>query len=196
MGMMNNCWYTVKPEISEESGGIASILFRHPVEPGIRDGGWVRLSESEKINEAKQEAGAPEKQFTRAGDRETQHSRRLLDSCTCTVGGKVYDATSVLAWHPGGQAAITGHGGTVWQATTVEINSIHDGYAQQKLKEGILGVVTEKAANFIQQNAERAAEEAVSSSSNSPDVILQKHRWVAVKLSKRVELSKDTRRYS
>lgn len=64
---MNNYWYStiVKPEISEKDDGIASTLFRHPVEPGTNDGGWTRLSELERINEAKQAADAPKKQFTR-----------------------------------------------------------------------------------------------------------------------------------
>ena len=53
IGMMNNCWYTVELEISEKNDGIASIIFQHPVEPGTKDGGWMQLSESEKINKAK-----------------------------------------------------------------------------------------------------------------------------------------------
>lgn len=130
MGMMNNCWYIVKPEISNADEGIATILFRHPVEPGTKDGGWMKLSEAEKINEAKQAAGAPERQFTREEIEKHCHDQ----DCWIVVDGKVYDATSVLEWHPGGKAAITGHGGKVWQATTDEFNSIHDGYAQQKLK--------------------------------------------------------------
>lgn len=130
MGMMNNCWYVVKPEISEKEDGIAKILFRHPVEPGTKSGGWMQLSELEKINEAKQAAGAPEKQFTR----EEIEKHNTEDDCWIVVDGKVYDATSVLDWHPGGKAAVTGHAGKVWQATTDEFNSIHDGYAQQKLK--------------------------------------------------------------
>lgn len=129
MGMMNNCWYIVKPEISD-GGEIASLLFRHPTEPGTSNGGWMQLSESEKINEAKRAAGAPEKQFTRQ-EIEKHNSEK---SCWIVVDGKVYDATSVLDWHPGGRAAITGHGGKVWQATTDEFDSIHDEYAQQKLK--------------------------------------------------------------
>ncbi|KAH7333373.1 hypothetical protein BKA65DRAFT_596924 [Rhexocercosporidium sp. MPI-PUGE-AT-0058] len=192
MGMMNNCWYVVKPEIAAEDDGIAKILFRHPVEPGTKEGGWMRLSESERINEAKQASGAPEKQFTR----EEIEKHNTNEDCWIVVDGKVYDATSVLEWHPGGKAAITGHGGKVWQATTDEFNSIHDGYAQQKLEECILGVVTDKAANFIKKNAEKFAEEAAKSASQPPDVALQKHRWMPVKLSKRTELSKDTRRYT
>lgn len=149
MGMMNNCWYTVKPEISENGDGMACILFRHPTEPGTKNGGWMQLSEAEKINEAKQAAGAPEKQLTR----EEIEKHNKDDDCWIVVDGKVYDATSVLDWHPGGKAAITGHAGKVWQATTDEFNSIHDGYAQQKLK-GRLALLIHSDSKLIPfQNA-------------------------------------------
>lgn len=65
-----------------------------------------------------------------------------------------------------------------------------------RTSECILGVVTEKAANFIKNNAEKEAEEAAKSASQASDIALQKHRWVPVKLAKRTELSKDTRRYT
>ena len=88
------------------------------------------MSESEKINEAKQAAGAPEKQFTR----EEIEKHNSEGDCWIVIDKKVYDATSVLDWHPGGKAAIIGHAGKVWQATTDDFNSIHDAYAQKKLK--------------------------------------------------------------
>jgi nitrate reductase (NAD(P)H) len=55
--------------------------------------------------------------------------------------------------------------------------------------------VTEKSANYIKKTAEKAATEAAQSASKSSDIALQKHRWVPVKLTKRTELSRDTRRY-
>nr|POF13967.1 nitrate reductase [nadh] 1 [Quercus suber] len=193
MGMMNNCWYKVKPEISQgKDDDVPHILFRHPTEPGTADGGWMKLSEEEKINAAKQEAGAPQKQFTR--QEIEKHSTE--DDCWLVVDGKVYDATSVLSWHPGGKAAIVGHAGKVHQETSDEFASIHDGFAYQKLKDCILGVVTEKTAKFIKSHAEAAAKEKASSQNESGDVVLQKHRWVPVKLAKRDQISEDTRRYT
>lgn len=50
------------------------------------------------------------------------------------VDNKVYDATSVLDWHPGGKAAVMSHAGKVHAETSSEFESIHDGYAYQKLK--------------------------------------------------------------
>jgi nitrate reductase (NAD(P)H) len=130
MGMMNNCLYIVKHEIVEQDDGVAKILFRHPVEPGTADGGWMKPSETEKIAQVKQSAGAPSKQFTR--EEIEKHCNE--EDCWIVIGGKVYDATSVLKWHPGGKASILAHAGKVWQSTTEEFESIHDDYAHGKLK--------------------------------------------------------------
>lgn len=130
MGMMNNCWYVVRPEIVQDSqSGIAEILFRHPVEPGTGKEGWMQPSVDLQVSEAKQSAGAPETQFTR--QEVEKHDKE--NDCWIVVDGKVYDATSVLEWHPGGKSAILNHAGKVHQETSDEFASIHDGYATQKL---------------------------------------------------------------
>lgn len=129
MGMMNNCWYVVRPAITQtEDSDIPSMHFRHPVEPGVGDRGWMKPSVENQISNAKQQAGAPQKPFTRQ-----EIEKHDSEDCWIVVDGKVYDATSVLAWHPGGKAAVLGHAGKVHQATSDEFTSIHDGYAYQKL---------------------------------------------------------------
>ncbi|KAF2089605.1 hypothetical protein K490DRAFT_37273 [Saccharata proteae CBS 121410] len=194
MGMMNNCWYVVRPEVvdPESKDDVPHILFRHPCEPGTGDGGWMKPSVENQIASAKQDAGAPQKQFTR----EEIEKHDTEDDCWIVVDGKVYDATSVLSWHPGGKSAITGHAGKVHHETSDEFASIHDGYAYQKLKECILGVVTDKAMNFIKVNAKKAAQEKANSQSSQDQLTLQKHRWVPVKLIDRKNISKDTRTYT
>jgi nitrate reductase (NAD(P)H) len=194
MGMMNNCWYTVKPEVSEDGDERSpTILFRHPVEPGTGDGGWMKPSVENQISAAKQAAGAPQKQFTR----EEIEKHDTDSDCWIVVDSKVYDATSVLAWHPGGKAAITSHAGKVHQETTDEFASIHDDFAYQKLKDCILGVVTDKAAQHIKANAAALAKEKAASSTQSDgDVILQKHKWTPVTLTGRESLSSDTQKYT
>lgn len=130
MGMMNNCWYVVKLEKSYAEGlDVPQIVFRHPTEPGQGQGGWMQDSTANKIAAAKQAAGAPDKHFTR--EEIEKHNAR--DDCWIVVDGKVYDATSVLEWHPGGPAAIMAHAGKVHQDTTDEFASIHDDFANQKL---------------------------------------------------------------
>ncbi|KAK4889264.1 hypothetical protein LTR27_011941 [Elasticomyces elasticus] len=155
MGMMNNCWYTVKSVIrQDDEDEVSHALFRHPVEP--RKGGWC-TAETGHTQEIE------------------KHDRE--DDCWIVVGGKVYDATSVLAWHPGGKAAIVGHAGKVHQETSDEFESIHDDYAYQKLKECVLGVVTQKAADFMKASAEAVAKELAQTKNKGDDVVLQKHRW-------------------
>ena len=131
MGLMNNCWYVVKPEIVVgEDEDVPSILFRHPTEPAAGEGGWLKPSVENQVEAAKQQAGTPQKQFTR--QEVEKHDKE--DDCWIVVDGKVYDATSVLAWHPGGKASIMPHAGKVHQLTTEEFASIHDGFAYEKLK--------------------------------------------------------------
>ena len=134
MGMMNNCWYIVRIETvcdgAAGGGGSPAILFRHPVEPGTADGGWMKPSTENMIAEAAREAGTPRKEFTR----EEIEKHNSEDDCWIVVDGKVYDATSVLAWHPGGKAAVLSHAGKVHQETTDEFASIHDDYAYKRLK--------------------------------------------------------------
>lgn len=189
MGMMNDCWYTVKSEIveAEEEDGPACVMFRHPVEPGTGEGGWMKPSVVNQVEAAKRDAGTPQKQFTR--EEIEKHDKE--DDCWIVVDGKVYDATSVMAWHPGGKAPIMAHAGIVHQEATEEFESIHDGFAYEKLTgkmsfapafggdtdvaECLLGVVTDKAKNFIKKNAEKAAAEKAKDNSNEKRA-LQKHK--------------------
>lgn len=56
--------------------------------------------------------------------------------------------------------------------------------------------MTEKARNFIKNNAEQAAKEKAKSQEGSVQLVLQKHRWVPVKLLERKSISEDTRTYT
>lgn len=56
--------------------------------------------------------------------------------------------------------------------------------------------MTDKAAAFIKKQAEAAAKEQAESSDDSGKIVLQKHRWVPVKLVDRKLLSDDTRAYT
>lgn len=127
LGTMNNCQYTVRSEFVNDEK--PHFLFRHPVEPASGEGGWMTESEENKVADAEQKTGAPAKEFTRA-EIEKHDSQQ---DCWIVVDGRVYDATSVLDWHPGGAAAVMTHAGRVHQETTTEFSSIHDGYAYQKL---------------------------------------------------------------
>lgn len=132
MGAMNNVQYIVKPEIvtnANDKGSTPHVLFRHPVEPGNGEGGWYKDSAANQIADAKRETGAPKKQFTRAEIE--KHDKE--DDCWIVVDGKVYDATSVMSWHPGGKAPIMMHAGAVHWVTTEEFSAVHDDSAREKL---------------------------------------------------------------
>ncbi|KAI5201802.1 hypothetical protein E4T39_05045 [Aureobasidium subglaciale] len=192
MGMMNNGWYKVKPEIAEGKDGALEVLFRHPVEPGTATGGWVEPSTDEKIASAKQSSDTPQKQFTR----EEIEKHNSEDDCWIVVDGNVYDATSVLEWHPGGKATITNHAGKLSQETSESFESIHDGYAYKKLAECILGTVTEKAKAHMKKEAEEAAKAKAKASNEKSDFVLSMQQWYPVTLLKRKEISEDTRSYT
>lgn len=193
MGMMNNCWYIVKSKVDVVEGAdMPCILFEHPVEPGTGEGGWMKPSTENQLAQVKQEAGTPQKQFTR----QEIEKHNTEGDCWIVVEGKVYDASSVLSWHPGGKAAILTHAGRVHQETTNEFASVHDDYAYKKLNECAIGVVTAKAMDYIKQSAEDAAKDLAETRNHDNSIALQKHRWTPVTLVDRKDISRDTRTYT
>lgn len=189
--MMNNCWYIVKPEIKEEPRSNHSyLMFRHPVEPGTGQGGWMKPSVEDQIQDIRRQASAPTKQFTR----EEIEKHQTDDDCWIVVNNRVYDATSVLSWHPGGKQAIMPHAGHAHMDTTEEFESIHDSYAQEKLEgscfhpagramltkaECIVGVVTKKCADYIKKDAEEKTKRRAQRSVAGPEVALKAHKSVS-----------------
>lgn len=89
----------------------------------------MQPSTENQMEKIKHEVASPQKQFTR----EEIEKHNEENDCWIVVNGKVYDATSVLDWHPGGKAPIMAHAGKVHVDTTDEFESIHDDYAEQKL---------------------------------------------------------------
>lgn len=89
----------------------------------------MQPSTENQIEKIKHEVGSPQKQFTR--EEIEKHNKE--NDCWIIINGKVYDATSVLDWHPGGKAPIMAHAGKLHADTTDEFESIHDDYAEQKL---------------------------------------------------------------
>jgi len=188
MGMMNNVQYLVKSEMVTDDSS-PHVMFRHPVEPGSGEGGWQKASAENKIAEAQKKTDAPKKQFTR----EEIEKHDQPDDCWIVVDGKVYDATSVMSWHPGGAAPIMMHAGAVHHQTTEEFSSVHDDYAYAKLNECVLGTVTDKAMELIKQTKESQDDPDAKVPS---DQALLKHRWTRAILRKRDWISEDTAAYT
>ncbi|KAL4941748.1 hypothetical protein BDV06DRAFT_175761 [Aspergillus oleicola] len=190
-GMMNNCWYKVLPSIQEDDK-TASLFFQHPVEPGNGNNGWMKESTEEQMKEIERKASAPEKEFTR----QEIEKHGSDDDCWIVVNGNVYDVTSVLSWHPGGKGPIMGHAGAVHMDTTEEFNSIHDDYAQSKLKECIIGKVTDKAMSHMEKDAQQKTKEKEAKGGKNEDFALDKHKWTQAKLSHKKRISSDTQIYT
>lgn len=69
--------------------------------------------------------------------------------CWIILNGNVYDATSVLAWHPGGVAAIMTYAGRATVQASVQYNSIHDAYARRKTQEVMIGKLSKQILFLI-----------------------------------------------
>ena len=125
MGMMNNGWYVVKPELKDKR----KLVWHHPFDPEGK-GGWMKPSTENQLKAAKNESGLPDKQFTRK-----EVGTSAQDDCWIVINNNVSDATSVLKWHPGGASAILAYAGPLTAETTSSYESIHDDYAHKKPKE-------------------------------------------------------------
>jgi len=80
--------------------------------------------------------------------------------------------------------------------TTNEYESIHDDYATKLLEECSLGSLTDKAKIKMKQDAERTAKLMAKEQEESKSLGLKKHQWMPATLSKKEELSHDTRKYT
>ena len=187
MGMMNNGWYTVKPTL--EHGG--NLLWRHPVDTENNEG-WMKPSVENQLQAAKQSSGTPEKQFTR----QEVEKHTSQDDAWLVIDDKVYDVTSVLSWHPGGKASILAYAGKLTSKVTGAFESIHDEYAHKKLAECVIGRVTDKASNFMKQQAKAEAEKAAKGGDSVSKVLLQAKSWTPVTLKGKKKLSADTFAYT
>lgn len=135
LGMMNNCWYRLEADVlqPDEAHDDFRLQFKHPVAPGTgrpEVEGWMKESIENLVEEARQN---PKSDGQRRFTREEIEKHDRTDDCWIVVDGKVYDATSVLSWHPGGPAPIMSHAGMVHLETTYEFNSIHDAFGREKM---------------------------------------------------------------
>lgn len=127
---MNNAQFVVKSEIVQDPDTYKSVLqFQHPTNAS-GDGGWMMPSREKQISDWKNEGDTPTTKY----DREEIEKHSTAEDCWLVINNKVYDATSVLSWHPGGKAAILNHAGRVHLETTEEFESIHDAKAHEDLK--------------------------------------------------------------
>lgn len=193
MGHQNNCWYRVKPDISklptqdgfvDKTGDSKVVLrFRHPVADD--DSGWMSKQYDDQLIAS--ESGKTYKK----SEIEKHNSN---SDCWIVVNSKVYDATSVLSWHPGGAGAIMPYAGAVAQETSNIYNSVHDEYANSKLAETLIGNLDKESAEKMEEESKAYEKERKSEASD--ERVFQKHRWIPAELVKRTEINSDVRLYT
>ncbi|KAK3179404.1 hypothetical protein K4F52_009149 [Lecanicillium sp. MT-2017a] len=196
LGMMNNGYFKVQFQTcrDEHDSGKAVLICQHPVEPGPGDGGWMQPSFENRLEQQKAESVGSEAKKKLTREEIEKHDSQ--EDCWIVVDGRVYDATSVLSWHPGGGDIIMAHAGRVHPKTSTEFNIVHDSYARQKLQECIIGSVTDKVANLLDRMKAEEDEEKKSSTDRDENLALKKHRWTEVKLVDKKQVSSDTRCYT
>ena len=188
MGMMNNCWYRVRAAMDND---LHHLVYQHPFDPEGNNG-WMKPSTENQLAAAKQNSGVPDKQFTR----QEIEKHNMKDDCWLVINNNVYDANSVLSWHPGGPATIIANAGKLSADVTSAFESIHDEYAHKKLQECVIGRVTQKASKFMKEQAKADAEAAAKSDPMKSKILLQSKRWTPVKLKDRKQISRDTFEYT
>ncbi|XP_031272989.1 nitrate reductase [NAD(P)H]-like [Pistacia vera] len=142
MGMMNNCWFRVKPNVCKPHKGEIGIVFEHPTQPGNQSGGWMakerHLEKSSDANPTlKKSVSSP---FMNTSSKTFSMSEvkkhNSADSAWIIVHGHIYDCTRFLKDHPGGTDSILINAGT---DCTEEFDAIHSDKAKKMLEDYRIG---------------------------------------------------------
>ncbi|CAN1173490.1 Nitrate reductase [NAD(P)H] [Linum perenne] len=207
MGMMNNCWFRVKPSICKRHNGEIGIVFEHPTVPGNQSGGWMakdkhlEITSSEANHTLKKSFSTPlmnvsSKTFTTT--EVNQHNSP--DSTWIIVNGQVYDCTHFLKDHPGGSDSILINAGT---DCTEEFEAIHSDKAKKLLEDYHIGELVNVRSNVSSPNgsvhgASRTSSfsqlaPVIETTSQMPNVALASREKVSCKLVQKESLSHDVR---
>lgn len=185
MGMGNNCHFRIKMGVKELDGGVF-LECAHPTIAGPSPGGWMKAPEKKVVvAEKKKEEPSSGKTFTL----KEIAKHNTAESAWIIVHDKVYDCTSYLKDHPGGEASIVMNAGT---DTTEEFEAIHSQKAQNLLADYYIGNV---AAGERATSDDLASSPVVSESDEDSLVALNPKRWTEFKLVEREDLSSDSRRF-
>lgn len=116
--------------------------------------------------------------------------------CWIILNGKVYDATSVLAWHPGGASAILNYAGKATAQATADYNAVHDEYAQKKTAELQIGRLSAKGVATLLDDQKQVDKKRQEQEKQRENFALKPFQYTPAKLVKRKEINKDTRLYT
>ncbi|KAE8648404.1 hypothetical protein Csa_009384 [Cucumis sativus] len=107
MGMMNNCWFTVKTNVCKPHKGEIGIIFEHPTVPGNQSGGWMdrerHLEISTESNQTLKKSISTPFMNTASNTYSLSEVKKhnSPQSAWIIVHGHVYDCTRFLKDHPG-----------------------------------------------------------------------------------------------
>ncbi|KAI5084299.1 hypothetical protein GOP47_0000468 [Adiantum capillus-veneris] len=143
MGMMNNCWFTVRINPCKPKGDGIGLAFEHPTQPGNLSGGWMAprsaasTEQQEKTPTLAKSFSSPMlnrsiRQITNAELK--RHNTR--ESPWIVVHNVVYDCTKFLKDHPGGSDSILINSG---MDCTEEFDAIHSAKAKAMLEDFKIG---------------------------------------------------------
>ncbi|KIP03550.1 hypothetical protein PHLGIDRAFT_496512 [Phlebiopsis gigantea 11061_1 CR5-6] len=187
--LLTNAWYRIRSHIVTDPNTKQSLVhFVHPVGPGKDDDGWMKPNPED----AEQSGGGGSDRVLSL-EEVAKHDKR--DDAWIIIDNKVYDVTSVLGWHPGGAEAIMPYAGKATVDTTSQYKGIHDNYANLKRDECLIGVLSPEAAEEMEKDAQRAAEDLAKLKEERKGLVLQPDTFVRATLVERKEVSHDTRIY-
>lgn len=174
MGMMNNCYYRIKVQAVQLPHKSPSVVFNHPVQPGSIYGGWM-IKPGEKPNPTPPTMVIPREISL---DEVAQHNKP--DDCWVTIDNEVFDLTSYLQEHPGGQVPIWLCAGG--DATRV-FHEIHSKEAYKCKQMFRIGKVVHRHHAPLPKEI------------NYREIALNPRKWIEMALIARSEISSDSRKF-
>ncbi|KAI0073788.1 hypothetical protein K474DRAFT_1602723 [Panus rudis PR-1116 ss-1] len=187
-----NAWYRVRPKITQDPrGSLQFVQFQHPVAPGNEVGGWMEPPEAQ-VNAGTEAVSSSIKSISL--DEVAKHNTK--DDAWIILDNKVYDVTSVLDWHPGGETSILTYAGKASIDATNEVRCLYGHDANSRRDESLVGALNKDGIRVMEKEAIRARKELAKIKAERKGLSLQPDLFTPAKLVKRKEVSGDTRLYT
>ncbi|PYI21518.1 hypothetical protein BO86DRAFT_439044 [Aspergillus japonicus CBS 114.51] len=195
LGMMNNPWFRVS--ITKENG---MLFFEHPTDPtgpggwmervkkaggDLANGNWGERHEGEEpaVPEVEKEVNMKKDGVTRVIDLQEFKSNSSEEKPWFVVNGEVYDGTAFLEGHPGGAQSIISSAGL---DVSEDFLAIHSETAKKMMPDYHLGTMDKASLEALKNdNAPKSSEPRAE--------FLQSRAWSKMTLTKKTEVSWDTR---
>ncbi|RAH40002.1 nitrate reductase NiaD [Aspergillus brunneoviolaceus CBS 621.78] len=195
LGMMNNPWFRVS--ITKENG---MLFFEHPTDPtgpggwmervkkaggDLANGNWGERHEGEEpaVPEVEKEINMKKEGMTRVIDLQDFKSNSSEEKPWFVVNGEVYDGTAFLEGHPGGAQSIISSAGL---DVSEDFLAIHSETAKKMMPDYHIGTMDKASLEALKNdNAPESSEPRAE--------FLQSRAWSKMTLTKKTEVSWDTR---